>query len=59
MKMNKGLQIFSLKKKLEKDGFEGMDKIDFECHVDSMLTFEENLDNILHIIDELKLDRKQ
>lgn len=52
--MNKGLQIYLIKNKLEKDGLKGdLDKIDFEAHVDSNLTYNENLSLILCVVDEL------
>ncbi len=53
--MNKGLQIYLIKKSLEKDGLKvDLDIIDFEAHVDSNLTYNENLSLILGVVDKLK-----
>ena len=57
--INKHLQIHLIMNYLKGIGFKDqLDKIDFRCLVDSKLTFDENLEIILRVVDELKLKRK-
>ncbi len=52
IKLNKGLQIYKIKEHLKSIGIKkgDLELIDFEAHVDSTLTYNENLRIILEVV---------
>ncbi len=55
-KMNKGLQIYQIKRHLGYMGIkDDLEKIDFDAYVESTLTYHENLDIILKVVKKGRL----